>query len=189
MQPELFGPTDRAVVFDLETQRSFQEVGGRSQMAELGVSIGVLYDCKKDMFTTFTHETVHALVNEILDSTQVIGYNIKGFDYHVLSGYRPEVNFRKVPTLDLMEGITKALGFRVSLENVASSTLGTGKSGSGLDALQWYRQGRLDLIEEYCRQDVDITRRLWEFGRDQGYVRFRDRTGKVGEIPVQWDLQ
>ncbi len=186
-QLNLFGPLDKIVVFDLETQRGFQDVGGRGNLKDLGVSIGVLYDYNSDRYLTYTHDTIGELVDELLSATRVIGFNIRGFDYPVLTGYRPEVNYSRLPTLDLLDRIRRVLGFRISLDNVASATLGRGKTASGLDALRWYREGRLDLIETYCRDDVAVTRQVYEHGRDHGCLKFRDRDGSVKEFRIKWD--
>ena len=186
-QLNLFAPAERTVVFDIETQRSFQEVGGRGGLSRLGLSLAVLYDYSTGTFSTFFEQDAEALIDNLLASSLVIGYNIKGFDYPVLSGYRRGNWSRSLPTLDLMEHIAGRLGFRVGLDSVASATLGTGKSASGLDALRWYKEGRLDLIESYCRDDVDVTRRVYEFGKENGYVRFRDKFGDgVHRVSVDW---
>jgi len=185
-QKNLFGPTEKIVVFDIETQRSFQDVGGRKNLHMLRVSIAVLYDYNSAGFSTYTEDMVSDLVDELLASTKVIGYNIKGFDYPVLSPYRPDVNFARIPTLDLLEEIRLSLGFRIGLDNVARATLDKGKSADGLDALRWFKEGRMDLIEKYCRDDVDVTRRVYEFGRDNGYLKFRDRRGELQTVSIHW---
>ena len=114
--------------------------------------------------------------------------SVKGFDYLVLRPYRPETDFRKIPTLDLMEDLAKVLGFRIGLDKVAGATLGRHKSADGLAALRWFRkEGRFDLIERYCRDDVEVTRLLYEYGRDHGEVRIPERDGSVRVVPVRWD--
>jgi len=129
-------------------------------------------------------------VDELLAATRVIGFNIKNFDYAVLRGYRADVDFRQLgakKTLDLLEKIAQQWGFRVSLDSIAKATLGRGKSGQGLDALRWYKEGRFDLIERYCRDDVDITRQVFEFGRDRGHLKYLDRFGEIRTSPVDWN--
>lgn len=185
-QLSLFDTPEKVVVFDLETRRSFQEVGGRSHIGRMGVSLAVLYDYASDAYRTFLEPDVGRLIDELLASSLVIGYNIKGFDYLVLSAYRAGGWYRKLPTLDLMEHLANRLGFRIGLDNVASATLGTGKSASGLDALRWYAEGRMDLIETYCRDDVAVTRRVYEYGKANQHVRFRERNGEVRTVPVSW---
>ncbi len=189
-QRSLFGPAEREVVFDLETQRSFQEVGGRQNIHQLKLSLAVMYDYSTGEFTTFREEEAARLVDELLAATRVIGFNIKNFDYAVLRSYRADVDFRQLgakKTLDLLEKIAQQWGFRVSLDSIAKATLGRGKSGQGLDALRWYKEGRFDLIERYCRDDVDITRQVVEYGRDRGHLKYLDRFGEVRTSPVDWN--
>lgn len=78
------------------------------------------------------------------------------------------------------------LGFRVKLAHVAEATLGRTKSADGLQSLAWFREGRLDLVEEYCRQDVKVTAGLYRFGRDHGYVLYPDREERFMRVPVSW---
>jgi DEAD/DEAH box helicase domain-containing protein len=85
-----------------------------------------------------------------------------------------------------MEHLADRLGFRIGLDNVAGATLGKGKSGSGLDALRWFKEGRMDLIETYCRDDVEVTRRVYEYGKANRHVKFRERNGEVRTVPVSW---
>jgi len=189
-QRSLFGPAQREVVFDLETQRSFQEVGGKQNIHQLKLSLAVLYDYSTGEFTTFLEAEVDRLVDELLAATRVIGFNIKNFDYAVLRGYRADVDFRQLgakKTLDLLEKIAQQWGFRVSLDSIAKATLGRGKSGQGLDALRWYKERRFDLIERYCRDDVDITRQVFEYGRDRGHLKYLDRFGEIRTSPVDWN--
>ena len=100
----------------------------------------------------------------LLGASLVVGYNIRGFDYEVLRAYTEE-DLQKLPTLDLMFDLEQRLGFRPKLESVASATLGEGKSADGLQALEWWRRGEIDKIAEYCRDDVRVTRDLYDFGK------------------------
>ena len=92
-----------------------------------------------------------------------------------------------LPVLDIMEEIVKNLGHRLSLDAVAQATLGRGKSGSGLDALKWFKEGKFDLIVKYCLDDVKITKDVYEYGKQHGRLfatsRFSDE--KL-QIPVFW---
>ena len=79
------------------------------------------------------------------------------------------------------------LGFRVSLSSLARGTLDTDKSGDGLQAITWYREGKMDQLTAYCGDDVEITRKLYEYGREKGYVFFLDRySGRKRQINVTW---
>lgn len=180
--------TQRIVVFDLETQRSFDEVGGREHIARLGVSLAVTYDYADRAFHVYHAHEVPQLVQALETADVVVGFNVLRFDYLVLAGVlgRP---VRPRRTLDMLDDIHRRLGFRVKLDSLAYNTLGIRKSADGLQALQWWREGRIDLIRDYCMQDVDVTRRLYEFGRDNGYVLYWDHfTRSKKRVPVNWRL-
>ncbi|HSM51056.1 MAG TPA: DEAD/DEAH box helicase, partial [Thermoanaerobaculia bacterium] len=126
------------------------------------------------------------LVAALRGADLVVGFNIRRFDYRVLSGYTGEEHGRTLPTLDLLDDVHAALGFRLGLDHLARETLGAEKSADGLQSLQWVREGRLDLVEAYCRHDVEILRDLYLFGRREGYLRYRDRAGRLLRLPVSW---
>jgi len=173
------------VVFDLETQRSFDEVGGRSQLHRLGVSVAVAYRYDQDEFLVFTEDRVGELVALLRTADLVVGYNIKGFDYEVLRGYT-DFNLQSLPTFDLMYDLEERLGFAPKLQSVASATLGAGKSADGLQALEWWRRGEVDLIIQYCRQDVQVTRDLYNYGKRNRCVLVSGFGGKPRRVEVDW---
>lgn len=175
----------KVVVFDLETQRSFDEVGGRSQFHKLGVSVAVAYRYDTDEFLVVHEDTIDQLIELLLGADLVIGYNIKGFDYEVLRAYTEE-DLHGVPTLDLMEHLEERLGFRPKLESVVMPTLGTGKLADGLQALEWWRDGEIDKIVEYCREDVRVTRDLYDFGKRNRCVMVTRFGGKPRQVEVSW---
>jgi DEAD/DEAH box helicase domain-containing protein len=179
------GSDATVVVFDLETQRSFDEVGGRSQLHRLGVSVGVAYRYDTDAFLVYTEETISELIELLLDADLVVGYNIKGFDYEVLRGYTDE-DLQQLPTLDMMVDLEDRLGFRPKLESVAVPSLGGGKSADGLQALEWWRRGEIDKIVEYCREDVKVTRDLYDFGKRNRCVLVSRFGGKPRQVEVDW---
>ena len=176
---------DRVVVFDLETQRSFAEVGGRSQFHRLGVSVGVAYRYDLDEFLVVNEETISELVYLLLEASLVVGYNIRGFDYEVLRAYTEE-DLQKLPTLDLMYDLEERLGFRPKLDSVASATLGVGKTADGMQALEWWRLGEIDKIIEYCQEDVRVTRDLYDFGKRNRWVHVSRFGGKPRKVEVRW---
>jgi DEAD/DEAH box helicase domain-containing protein len=175
----------KVVVFDLETQRSFDEVGGRSQFHKLGVSAAVAYRYDTDDFLVVTEDTVDQLIDVLLGADLVIGYNIKGFDYEVLRGYTEE-DLHRLPTLDLMEHLEERLGFRPKLDSVVVPTLGEGKLADGLTALKWWREGEIDKIIEYCREDVRVTRDLYDYGKRNRCVMVTRFGGKPRKVDVSW---
>jgi DEAD/DEAH box helicase domain-containing protein len=173
------------VFFDLETQRTFDEVGGRHNIRKLGLSVAVTYSTASQAFHRYIEEEVDALIAELQAADLVVGFNVLGFDYEVLRAYTDDP-LLDIPTADMLDHIHKRLGFRVSLDNLTGTTLRTFKSADGLQAVRWYKQGRIQEILDYCQQDVDVTRQLYEYGRKNKHVKFRDRKGQTQMVPVSW---
>ena len=173
------------VFFDLETQRSFDEVGGRHNIRMLGLSAAVTYSSAGGEYRHYTEEAVADLIAELRAADLVVGFNVLSFDYEVLRAYTDDP-LDDLETVDMLAHIHKRLGFRVSLDNLASTTLKTSKSADGLQAVRWYKQGRLQEILEYCQQDVEVTRKLYEYGRQNKHVKFRDRSYREKTVPVSW---
>ena len=172
-------------VFDLETQRSAAEVGGWHRADRMGVSCGVIYDSQKDVFNEYRENQISRVIADLKKFELIVGFNIKRFDYLVLKGYS-DFDFKTLNTLDILEDIHHHLGFRLSLAHVAQETLGTTKTGDGLQALKWWKEGRIREIIDYCKMDVKLTRDLYLFGRQNGYLIFRNRDQKQVRIPVDW---
>jgi len=172
-------------VFDLETQRSAQEVGGWHRADLMGISCAVLYDSKEDIYFEFLDEQVPQLVEHLKGCDLVIGFNIKKFDFRVLGGYS-DFSFENLPTLDILEDVHQRLGYRLSLDHLASVTLGKKKTADGLQALRWWKQGRMREIIDYCKADVEITGDLYRYGKKNGYLLFANKAKKRVRIPVKW---
>lgn len=178
--------TENYVVFDVETQRSFDEVGGRQNIRDLGISVAVAYVAAEDAYRVYREAELAGLVDLLRNAPLVVGYNIIDFDYRVLSRYS-DFAFSKLPTCDLLMDIHLQLGFRLKLDDVAAETLGAPKSADGLQAIQWYRDGKWDELIEYCKQDVKVTRELFEFGRQNGFVYFHDKFKNARrKVAVNW---
>jgi DEAD/DEAH box helicase domain-containing protein len=173
------------LVFDLETQNTFDDVGGRAHIRRLRMSVGVTYDPDWNLYRAYTEEQASDLIAALRAADQVVGYNLYGFDYEVLQAYtRERLTFP--PTVDMLLHLERALGWRPKLDDVVAATLGERKSGDGLDAVRWFRQGRLDLVTEYCKRDVEVTWKLYDFGRRHGYVHVLDRRYSLRRVPVAW---
>jgi DEAD/DEAH box helicase domain-containing protein len=173
------------VFFDIETQRAFDEVGGRDNTRKLGLAAAVTYSTAEGAFHHYTEETVADLIAELKSADVVVGFNVLRFDYAVLMAYTDEP-LKSLPTVDMLDHIYKRLGFRVSLDNLATTTLGTTKSADGLQAVRWYKQGRIQEILDYCQQDVEVTRQLYEYGKQYKHVKYKDRNHRVQMVPVNW---
>lgn len=177
------------VYFDLETQKLFDEVGGRANIDKLKLAVAITYSTTKDDYSVYLEKDADALINELTSADTVIGFNIKAFDYVVLSPYvKSGASLWKIPSVDMMEHIYRALGFRVSLDSLAEATLGERKIADGVQSVQWFKTGQIDRIIDYCKKDVGVTKKLYEYGAENGFVLYKDRRGKKGKIQVNWKV-
>ncbi|HYV33530.1 MAG TPA: ribonuclease H-like domain-containing protein [Candidatus Limnocylindria bacterium] len=163
----------KKIVLDLETQKSFQDVGGRGKNHLLKISVACIYDYSTEKYLSFEEHEIAKLAPILQTADQIIGYNIKDFDFQVI---QPYLNFdiHQVPSLDLLEEIEKVLHHRIKLDTVAQGTLGSGKSGNGLEAILYYRNGRMDLLKKYCLDDVKITKQVYDYALKNGKVLYKD---------------
>lgn len=177
----------KEIVFDVETKKSFDEVGGRENVAMLGVSVLGAYFYETGKFQAYEEHELGQFEEAIKDTGLLIGFNTKSFDYPVLQPYFKNINIASLPTLDIFEDVTTKLGHRLSLQSLAGTTLGAKKSADGLQALQWYKEGRMDDIKKYCLKDVEITRDLYEYGKKHGHLLFESLYEKQKRaVPVNW---
>jgi DEAD/DEAH box helicase domain-containing protein len=177
--------TERTLIFDLETQRSAEEVGGWQNIDRMGLALAVVYDTDQDLFRTYYETDVERLLLDLVMADCVVGFNIDRFDLRVLSAYS-RWDLGRIRTLDLLARIHAKLGFRLSLGHLCEVNLGEGKAGDGLQSLEWWKDGRIDLIEQYCRKDVELTHRIFDLGRRQGHLLYRDHSDRKVRVPVDW---
>jgi len=163
----------KKIVLDLETQKSFEEVGGRGKNHLLKISVCGIYDYSQDRYSIYEEHELPRMAPILQSADQIIGFNIKSFDFEVLQPYL-NFNIFDLPYYDILEEIQRALGRRISLETVAQGTLGSGKSGNGLEAILYYRNNRMDLLKKYCLDDVRVTRMVYEYALKNQKLLYRD---------------
>ncbi len=173
------------VYFDLETQRSAEEVGGWDKISQMGMSIGVLYSTARGEYKIYGEKQVDDLIKDLQRANLVVGFNNLRFDYEVLHGYTT-LDLRQLPTLDMMVDLQSRLQHRLSLDSIATATFGVEKTAEGLQALEWFKEGKLLEIAEYCCYDVKITRLVHEYGVQNRQVFYNNRFGKKLSVPVSW---
>lgn len=184
----ILAPVSRNFVyFDLETQRTANDVGGWDRKDLMGLSVGVTYSTATGEYSIFDEEQADELVRELERADLVIGFNVINFDYEVLRKYTAFDLAYRVPTLDLLVDIEKIIGHRLKLDALASGTFGVGKTGDGLDAIKWYREGKMAEIAEYCCFDVKVTRLVHEHGIRHGELFYADRFGRPSRVEVNWE--
>ncbi len=171
----------RYVVFDLETQNIFSDVGG-SDPANLDISVGCFYDSETDLYTAVTIDELSTVWPILEHADALVGYNSNHFDIPLLNKYYPG-NLLDIKSIDLLESIRASLGRRLRLDRVAQATIGAKKTADGLQAVRWWREGKITEIKKYCLQDVKVTKEIFEYAMKNGHVKFKDGRMKR-EIPI-----
>ena len=173
------------VYFDLETQKSADEVGGWDKISQMRMSIGVTYSTTRGDYRIYGEKHVNDLVAELQRADLVVGFNNLRFDYDVLHGYTP-LDLRQIPTLDMLVELQKTLQHRLSLDAIAAATLGVAKTSEGIQAIRWFQEGKLLEIAEYCCYDVKITRLVHEYGAAHKQLYYKNRFGNKLAVAVSW---
>lgn len=171
------------IVLDIETQYSFQEVD--NDLKKLKVSVVGIYEYTTNQYLSFREEEFSKLFPKLEKASMIIGFNLNKFDLPVLAPYYLG-KMSQFKTLDILDEVEKAIGFRVSLDNIAQETLGKKKTGYGFMAIDYFRNGEWEKLINYCLDDVRITRELYEFGLKNNKLYFNDFRGKK-EISVNFE--
>ncbi len=183
----------RTLCFDIETKYGADEVGGWANVMDMGMAVGVVWDSADQGFHVYLEHQVPALIAHLRKGQLIVGFNHVEFDLRVLAGHQPTPESRHqlylelvgLPNFDLLTELKKILGHRLKLDALARPTLNVGKSADGLQSLQWYKEGRMDLIIAYCKQDVEVTRRLYEHALEHGQLLYESRAG-IKTVQVPW---
>lgn len=194
----------RVLYFDLETQKSADEVGGWGNIKDMLMAVGVVWDSHDQQHHVYYGEAEKKdgkgytdLIDHLKSADLVVGFNVIGFDYTVIqyAASQRHIDLLDIPTFDILVDFIKQKNHRIKLDNLASCTLGTSKSADGLASLKWWKEylggdrKKLDQIVAYCKQDVNVTRDLFLFGRDNGYVEYDGRTGQRLRLDVDWTVE
>ena len=176
------------VVYDIETKYTFDEVGERENFDKLGISVLGAYDYRTRNYVVYEESELREFELRLMDRPLLVGFNSRRFDTPILQHYIP-FDLGKLPQLDIMEEVMKSIGHRVSLESIARATLGRGKSGTGLEAIHLYRQGKMDELKRYCTDDVRLTLELYEYGANHGELFYVPKFGAGrARAPVHWRI-
>ncbi len=176
-------PEPNIVYFDLETQKSAEEVGGWDKIRDMKMSVGVIFEEASQRYCIFSEAQVDDLIGSLAAADLVVGFNVVRFDYEVLRGYG---KFAAPKTLDMLVEVQKTLGHRLTLDSLAQATLGSTKTADGLEAIRWFKEGQLVKIAEYCCYDVKITRELFLHGREKKKLFYSSRDGDKRVVSVHW---
>jgi DEAD/DEAH box helicase domain-containing protein len=179
----------KLVVFDVETKKAFDEVGGYHP-EKLGVSVsGVWYGeaGTEGTLRGFREEEFPEMFKIFETADRIVGFNSIDFDMAALSHYYVG-NLLKLPNFDILQEVEKKVGYRVKLDALAKETLGVQKGGNGLDAITYFHEGNWEKLIKYCLQDVEITRDLYFHGLKEGKLKFKNKWNDLVVVPVEFDL-
>lgn len=162
----------RVVTFDIETANTLPSFS-RGDLSQLELALVGIHDSTTGEFSSYVKEELPKLW-QILENTDIlVGYNSDNFDIPLLNRYYPG-DLSKIRSVDLMVEVQNVLGRRLKLQSLAEGTLGRGKKGSGLDSVEWWQQGLVEKVREYCIEDVRLTRELYDYARTNGLLKYKD---------------
>lgn len=170
----------REVVFDIET------VGDIKNLSTMKITVVSVYEYETDKYTSFEEHELTNLWPILEKAERLIGYNSLHFDTPILDRYYPG-DLTAFPQLDMLKVIKDSAGKRFKLDDVAKATLQIQKSADGLQAMKWFEEGKIDLIKEYCEQDVKVTKEVYEYGRKNKMLYYPTLTGDLMPIAVNFD--
>ncbi len=174
------------IVLDLETPRSFQDVGGYHNIHLLGVSLLGVYFYDTDTYKAYRADDLPQFEEYLIQNKpEMVGFNQIHFDLPVLQPYCQHMRLASLPQIDIMAQAQESEGFRIKLESFAQATLYEGKSGHGLDAIRYYREGNWEDLERYCLDDVRLTKDLYDYGQHHGYIWYKSGA-EQRKVPVPW---
>lgn len=180
----------RYIVLDTETVYLANEVGGWKNIHKLKLAVAVLFDSLKNIFFVYFEDEVDKLYMHLSLANIIIGFNIIGFDYKVLSAYIEYEKWLNLPTFDILKYVHKTTGKRISLSSFAHGTLGLDKIGDGVESVKWWRNGQKAKVLEYCKKDVEITRDIYLYGTYKKHLYFKNKKdNSLSKIDTNWTTE
>ncbi|HUD03103.1 MAG TPA: ribonuclease H-like domain-containing protein [Candidatus Paceibacterota bacterium] len=169
----------KRITFDIETIGDF---GNNGDFSNLEVTVIGVHDSETGEVTGYFKEDLPKVWQIFESADMVVGYNSEHFDIPILNKYYAG-DLTKIKSVDLLKEVKNVLGRRLKLDNLAEATLGKNKSGNGMEAVVWWKQGLYDKVREYCLDDVRITNELYEYAKKNGSLKYKDYDG-VREIKL-----
>ena len=171
----------RKIVLDIETKNIFQDVGS-NEPKDLDISVVCIYDSATDTYSSYLEEDFPKLWPILENADAIITFNGDHFDLPLLDKYYPG-DLMKIKSVDILKAVKDSLGRRLKLDTIAQATLGKGKSGNGLEAVAWWRNGEVQKIIDYCIEDVKVTKEIYDYAIKNGHLKYRDND-KIKDIPL-----
>jgi len=178
----------RKIFFDIETSNTFQDVGSRDP-ASLDLSVIAIYDTETGEYSSYFQDQLDSLWPILEQSDMLIGFYSNKFDIPLLDKYYPG-DLTKIRHLDILAEIKKTIGRSVALDKLAQGSLGSQKSGMGLQATSWWKQGKKEEVKNYCIQDVKVTKEIYDYALKHAKLKFKE-DGKIQEFKIdtsEWEV-
>lgn len=174
------------IVFDIETQNTFADVD--NDFKKFKISCVSIYQYATDTYTSFEENELNKLWPILEKADRIIGYNSEHFDLPILHNYYLG-DLSVINHLDIMTKVKASVGIRLKLDSIASATLDMKKSADGLQAIKWWKEGKIDEIKKYCEQDVRVTKEIYEFGKTNKQLFYQNLVGEIVPFAVNFDVE
>lgn len=171
----------KKIVFDIETKNFFSDTGSNDP-ASLDIAVVCAYDYAADKYLSFFDEELSKLWPILEKADALIGFNSDHFDIPLLNKYYSG-DLTKIKSIDLLKAVKNSLGRRIKLDTLAEATLGRNKTADGIQAGRWWKDGKKEMVRNYCLEDVKITREIYEYALKHGQLKYKDK-GEVKEIKI-----
>ena len=177
---------DKVLIFDLQTKKSYDDVGGKKAIDKMGVSRAGIYDYSKDKIILYDEENIQSLIQELFSSKLIVGINLKRFSFKVLSAFHQD-DFNKLKSLDILEHLKKKLTFKPTFQGLFYGTFAIKQSmRNDIYVPRLYKQGKIDEISAICEENISEIRKFYDFGKSKGHIFYDDKTGQRWKISVNW---
>lgn len=174
------------IVFDIETQNTFADVD--NDFKKFKISCVSIYQYATDSYTSFSENELNKLWPILEKADRIIGYNSEHFDLPILHNYYPG-DLSVISHLDIMKKVKESTGIRLKLDSIAMATLDMKKSADGLQAIKWWKEGKIDEIKKYCEQDVKVTKEIYEFGKNNKQLFYKSLVGEIIPFAVDFEME
>ncbi|MCK4918351.1 MAG: ribonuclease H-like domain-containing protein [Candidatus Pacebacteria bacterium] len=175
----------RKITFDIETKNTFEDIGENTP-EKLDISIVCTHDSETDEYDSFLEDDFDRLFTLIEKADMLVGFNSDHFDIPLLNKHY-HGDLKNIKSLDILKEIHNTIGRRIKLDNIAEATLGKGKSGHGLEAITWWKNGEIEKIRKYCLDDVKITKEIYNYAIKNNLLKYKDN-GVLKEIKLDTSL-
>ncbi len=177
----------RVITFDIETDG--HTTGGQFDFNNQELTIVCIHDSESGEYSSYLKDELHKLWPILERANSLVGYNSDHFDIPILNKYYPG-DLTKIKSVDLLKEVRAVLGRRLKMDNLAEATLGKNKSADGMQAVRWFKEGKMDLVRDYCIDDVKITRALYDYAKKHKSLKYTDFDGKreVKLDPSNWEV-